>query len=404
MSAPRRTRLVLVGPGHTHLEILRRLILHPLPDLDLTVVSPNQRHHYSGMVPGFLYGAYTEEEISVSVTDLVEGARGRTVLAAATGLDPQARQVRLADGSRLEYDLVSIAVGSTTAGFDRPEIAEHASLVKPLERVVELREDLQRLARSKADSRAGHGVQAPVAVVGGGAAGVEVALAVHTLLAGGDGRGSDSGAAGSRSAGSSGCPVALYESGDQPLSGFAPRFRRRVLEVLQRRGIATRTGAEVARVEKDALVLADGTRHLARRTIWLTGAVAYPWLQDSGLPVDDRGFFRVDRSLRSVGDSRVFAAGDCATLEAAPGTPKAGVYAVRHGPVLWQSLRATLAGETADTFPEYHPQDDFLALLNTADGRALLRWNRWVTHGRHAWWLKDWIDRRFLRRYQRLTE
>jgi len=376
MATPRKARLVLVGPGHTHLEVIRRQILQPLPGVELTVVSAGERHHYSGMVPGFLQGTYDEEEISIPVPPLVERAGGRAVLRRAVGLEPERRRVLLDGGEELDYDLVSIAVGSTTAGFDRPEIAEHSALVKPLARVVELRRELERLAAAEAETPS-------VAVVGAGAAGVEIALAAHAVL---EGRGR----------------VALYEAGNAILPSFARRFRRRTRAVLAERGIEVRTGAEVVEVTPQTLVLADGHRQPAHLTVWLTGAVAYPWLRASGLPVDDRGFLRVDRALRSVADPRVFAAGDCATLEEEPDTPKAGVFAVRHGPVLWQSLRAALTG--GEDFPEYQPQKRFLALLNTADGMALLRWKGLVTHGRHGWWLKDWIDRRFMRRYQGLVE
>jgi selenide,water dikinase len=128
--------------------------------------------------------------------------------------------------------------------------------------------------------------------------------------------------------------------------------------------------------------------------------VGWPFLADSGLAVDPRGFLLVDSGLRSLSDRRVFAAGDCATLADFPETPKAGVYAVRHAPVLWRSLQAAVLGGAP---PRYRPQSSFLSILNSADGRALLRWKGVVSHSRWAWWLKDWIDRRFMRRYQRLT-
>lgn len=373
-----RVRLVLVGPGHTHLEVIRRQILQPLPEVELTVVAPGERHHYSGMVPGYLHGAYDEEQISVRVPDLVERAGGRVVLEPAVGLDPKSRRVHLRDGSTVAYDFVSVAVGSTTAGFDRSRIAEHAQLVKPLTRAVRLRERLVRLGHEPE-------TELPVAVVGAGAAGVEVALAARAVL-GDRGR------------------VGLFDAGDEILPGFSNRFRLRARAVLAARGIEVHTGEPVTEVGPKELLLGDGTRHPARLTIWLTGAVAYPWLRESGLPVDDRGFLRVDPALRSIGDPRVFAAGDCATLETAPDTPKAGVYAVRHGPVLWQSLKATITGGTGVDFPEYEPQEGFLALLNTGDGKALVRWKGLVAHGRLAWWLKDWIDRRFIQRYQRFQD
>lgn len=363
-----RPRLLLVGAGHTHVEILRRQAEEdPLP-VDLTVVSAHRRHHYSGMVPGYLFGMYEEDEISLDVSDLVERAGGRVLVGFATGLDPERRRVTVEGHGEVPYDWVSVAVGSVPAGAQRPEIATHATPVKPLARVVTLRETLERLAEDDPLAR--------VAVVGGGAAGVELALAVDRVLGGG---------------------VALYEARHEILPDGSERFRRRTCEILDDRGVDRVTGSPVTTVEREAVVLASGERHAAHLTLWLAGAVAVPWLAEAGLPTDDRGFLLVDRALRSVADPRVFAAGDCATLKEEPEVPKAGVYAVRHGPVLWQSLKAAAQGGEP---PEYHPQRGFLALLNTADGKALLRYRGLVVHARWALWLKDRIDRRFLDRYR----
>jgi NADH dehydrogenase FAD-containing subunit len=194
--------------------------------------------------------------------------------------------------------------------------------------------------------------------------------------------------------------VILIEAGEGILPGYSPRFVARAGQALAARGVAVRTGTPVERVKEGAVVLLNGERLAADEVVWVTGAVALPFLPASGLPVDRRGFLLVDRALRSVADPRVFAAGDCATLADRRELAKAGVYAVREAPILWRSLAAALGGGEP---PRYEPQSSFLALLNTGDGRALLRWRRLVAHGRWAWWLKDWIDRGFMRRYQRLT-
>jgi selenide,water dikinase len=147
--------------------------------------------------------------------------------------------------------------------------------------------------------------------------------------------------------------------------------------------------------------LETGERLPSRLTVWLTGAVAWPLFQDSGLPVDGRGFLWLDDSLRSVADPCVLAAGDCGTLASRPETPKAGVVAVREAPVLWESLKAAVLGGEP---PRYVPQRGFLSILNTADGRALLDYRGIVSHSRWAWRFKDAIDRRFMARYQDLIK
>jgi selenide,water dikinase len=376
------TRLLLVGAGHAHLEILRRQILAPLP-VELTLVSPGPLHHYSGMVPGYLQGTYREEEIAFHLPELVERAGGRFLQARAVGIEPGRQLVRLQeapDGEpEIAYDLVSFAVGSNTAGVDAPEVAQHAQRIKPIGKAAELRRRLRELALPEGD-----GGEVPIVVVGGGAAGIEVALAAAAVLAEGRAR----------------HRITIVEAGHDILAGYSGRFRRTARRLLDRRGLAVCTGRRVTAVHAAAAELEDGELLPARLTVWLTGAVAWPLFHGSGLPLDERGFLLVDDALRSTGDPRVFAAGDCGTLARHPGTPKAGVYAVREAPVLWQSLRAAVLGGREPA--RYEPQESFLSLLNTGDGRALLRWKGVVSHSRWAWRLKDRIDRRFMARYQEL--
>ena len=373
--------LLLVGAGHAHLEILRRLILEPLPGVALTMVSLGGLQHYSGMVPGYLQGTYWEEEIAVRVPDLVRRAGGSFISGRAIELDRTRRTVRVEtrQGEPLDvpYDAVSFAVGSDSAGADAPGVREEAQRVKPLERVVTLFHKLWDLAGSKEPISA--------VVVGGGAAGVEVALALSAVLV------------------RTRTPhkVTIVEACADVLSSYPERFRRRARRVLERRGIAVWTGQRVVAVRAEEVETDQGERFPSRLTVWLTGAVAWPWFRDSGLALDPRGFLLINDALSSVDDPRIFAAGDCGTLVNHPRTPKAGVYAVREAPVLWESLKAAIQGGDP---PRYVPQRGFLSLLNTGDGRALLDYKGMVSHGRWAWRLKDRIDRRFMRRYQGLIE
>ncbi|HEY0515311.1 MAG TPA: FAD-dependent oxidoreductase [Thermoanaerobaculia bacterium] len=372
-------RLLLVGAGHAHLEILRRLILEPLPEVELSVVSLGPLHHYSGMVPGYLQETYREEEIAVRVPDLVRRTGGRFVAGRAVGVEPGERRVKIetAEGVwEVPYDVVSFGVGSNTAGIDAPRVAGEAQRIKPIERVVALRHRLQELACENGSI--------PFAVVGGGAAGVEISLAIEAVM---------------RKAGRA-RRITILDSGERILSGYRDRFRERAAGILVERGIEVRTGERVQAVRPDEVETEDGGTVPSRLTVWLTGAVAWPLFQGSGLPLDERGFLLTDEALRSLGAPNIFAAGDCGTLANHPETPKAGVYAVREGPVLWESLKTALQdGEP----PRYEPQKGFLSILNTGDGFALLDYRGVVSHSLWAWRLKDWIDRRFMARYQKLV-
>ncbi len=319
------------------------------------------------MLPGFLNGTYSEPEISIDVESLARRAGATLRLARAVRLDRSERRLELADGSRVPYDLVSFNLGSGPAGVELPGVRERALRLKPLGNAPAVR---MALSDSAVGSR-------PATVVGGGAAGVEVACSIAAI--------------------SPERPVRLVEASDVVLSGYGNRFRKRAFEVLSAKGVELRTGARVQSVESDSIDLAGGERLESSATVWLAGARAPEIFRASGLDTDRRGFLSIDDTLRHVADERIFGVGDCATLLQYPETPKAGVFSVRQGPVLWRGLVAAIRGMEP---PTYRPQRDFLSLLNTADGKALASFRGLVSYGRLAWRLKDAIDRRFMRRYQ----
>ena len=371
---PAVTRLVLVGGGHAHLHVLADLAARPLRGAEVTLVSPSPWHHYSGMVPGFLQGVYGEGDLTIDLASLAARASARLVVAAAERIDVTGRGVE-AGGARLPFDVLSLDVGAAPAGLEVPGVREHAMTVRPMRQAVSLRARVDALATP---ARRG---PVRVTVAGAGAGGIEVALAVHRRIR----------ETGVRP------EVSLVEAASDVLPDYAPSVRRRAAGILTRRGIAVALGSPVSRVEAGGVQLAGGTRVAADLVVWLAGAAGPVVLAGAGLPLDSRGFLLVDPALRAVDGGPVWAAGDCATLTDHRETPKAGVYAVRQGPVLARNLRAALGSGRPGA---YIPQRTFLSLLNTADGKALLRWHGVVSHSRFAWWLKDRIDRRFVSGYR----
>jgi len=369
-----RPRLLLVGAGHAHIEVLRRFALERPLDVDPTVLTLEPHHIYSAMVPGYLAGQYGLEEIRVDVLRLAERAGVRCVIGRAIGFDPRARAVALEDGRVLGYDLVSFNIGSLAAGAEHAE-AIHAERIKPLGRATRLRERLTALAASRSPDAA------RIVVIGAGAGGVEVAFAAAALL---------DRAGRSRE-------VSLVDRARCILPGHGSGFRRRAERVLASRGIHCRLEVGVTAVESDRVLTDPGGPFACDLAIWLTGPEAAPLLAGSGLPTEPRGFLSTDETLRSTGDERVFAVGDCGTMIGHETLAKSGVYAVREAPVLWRNLLATIRGQRLTA---YRPQRGFLSILNTCDGRALLHYKALVSWSRWAWRLKDRIDRGFVRRYE----
>ena len=362
-----------MGGGHAHVQVLRRWAMAPPPGARLTLIVDQPVAVYSGMVPGFVAGQYAREELEIDVRPLAARAGARCIVARATGVDPTARRVLLEGRAPIAYDTVSFDVGSTVAGLEVPGAREHAVPTRPIGAFVARVDEIIAAARGRAAFR--------VAVVGAGAGGVEVAFGLAARLGREPRRRVE---------------ILLLETGPRVLPGYAAGAARRVARAAAARGIQIRLGAPVARVEASAVHLAGGERVAVDATVWVSGAAALPIFEGSGLATD-RGFLRIGPTLQCVGREDVFAAGDCAAWTAGPPLAKAGVYAVRQGPVLADNLMARARG---GRLRRYRPQRDFLSLLNLGDGTAIgAKWGL-AAEGRALFALKDWIDRRFVRRFQ----
>ena len=368
-------RLVLLGGGHSHVEVLRRFGMDPVPDTELVLVSPYPDAPYSGMLPGWIAGHYARDECHIDLAALARFARARFVQTACTGVDPDARLVYSEDGTTLPYDVLSVDTGggeptSATPGADR-----YALSVKPVERFIPRWDDLRdHVANGQAPRR--------IAVVGGGAGGVESLLAMQYRLR--------------AIAPTSAVRFALVSDTGSILPSHNGRVRAIFMRVLAERDVTLYLGSPVLRVESGRLELAGGSSVLADAIVWATGAVAPAWPKAAGLATDVQGFVRVDKGLQSVSHPQVFAAGDIASVEDHP-RPKSGVYAVRAGPPLANNLQRALRGQP---LVEWTPQKDALALISTGDRRAVASRGMLALEGRWVWRWKDRIDRKFVGRYR----
>ena len=385
-TAGNRPHVVLVGGGHSHVQVLRRMMMRPWPEARVTVVLDTPVAVYSGMVPGFVADQYRASELEIDVVPLARLAGAEVVLTPAVGVEPATRRVRLDGRPPLTYDFISFDIGSTVAGLDLPGVRELARATRPIARLV-------REIGTLSESFLAHTAERPfeVVVAGGGAGGIELVFTVRERLL----------AAARRAGTERSLRVTLLQALPEVLPGFPPSLAVRARRNAAARGISIRTGAMVAAVERDRVRLEGGASVPADSLIWAVGAGSLDLFGDSGLPLDDQGFVLTRPTLQTVGDERVFAVGDCATLQDWPATPKAGVYAVRQGPFIADNLRRAVAGRP---LRRYRPQPDFLTLLNLGDGEALgAKWGgsfegRWVMR------LKDRIDRKFMRKFQVLDD
>ncbi|WP_421837685.1 FAD-dependent oxidoreductase [Novosphingobium sp.] len=370
MDSESMMRVVLAGGGHAHLAVLADWARKPLPATRRWLVTSSRFTAYSGMVPGWLAGFYRAEDLTIDLEPLAERAGAELVLADVIGLDAEHRMLALSNGEALAFDLLSLATGGET---------DTSALAAAGQRLLPVRPMCGFIAQWQGRFAPDLPIQPQeVVVVGGGAAGVELAFAICAVQKGAAAR----------------YRVSLVTARERFLAGHDQRVRKLAKRALQERGIAVHFAQAVG--AEGGLLLSNGRFLEADCIVAATGSRAPHWLAQSGLACSPEGFVAVGPDMRSLSHSAIFAAGDI--IERADRRlERSGVHAVKAGPVLAANLRAALE---EGAMRHYLPRRRTLYLLALGDGRAICSWGSFVGMGRWAWRLKDWIDRSFVRRYR----
>ena len=404
--------LVLAGGGHSHVIVLKRFGMKPMPGVRITLISRDVETPYSGMLPGHVAGHYAHDDVHIDLGPLARFAKARFYHDEVIGLDPVERKVICRDRPPVPYDVLSIDIGSTPRVCDVPGAGDAVVPVKPIGNFVARWNALvERVLATDRPMRIG--------VVGAGAGGVEMVLAMRHGLR-------------TRLRATGGDPdrlsFDLFAAGAEVLPRNPPRVRAAFARVLAEQGVRVHVNAWIDRVTPGALDAAgltggtelgagDGTvsetgfpcvlhtaggaLHALDEVLWVTQAGTQAWLAESGLATDQDGFVAVHPTLESTSHSGVFAAGDCAAVLAHP-REKAGVFAVRQGPPLAENLRRALRGLPPRPFT---PQRRYLSLIGTGGRHAVAtRGGALVFEGDWVWRWKDLIDRRFMRKFADLPD
>lgn len=363
-------RLVLAGGGHAHLFVLEALARRRHADLEVVLLTPSRWQYYSGMLPGLVSGRFKRDEIRIDLERLAKRARVRLVLQPMVAMRADRNCVCLADGTHIEYDLLSLDTGAETDDSWLLALGERLLNIKPLDAFIDAWE---RYAAGSADLPPGD-----IIVAGGGAGGVEMAVALAEALR--------------RMPGAHGVQLAAGAGGVVP--SFPPSARRLASIALKRAGVRVvdaRVAAEPAR-----LLLSDGRRLDAGLVVASTGVKPPEWLTLSDLALAEDGFVATGTDLRSVSHANVFAVGDVATRTGVK-LAKSGVHSVRSGPVLAANL---LSARADGGLRKYRPRSASLYILSSGAGRAIACYGGLVFEGKWVLKWKDYIDRRFIARFE----
>ena len=354
--------LVLLGGGHAHVQVLKRFGMRPAAGVRLAIVAREPHSPYSGMLPGFVAGIYEYDDVHIDLARLAAFADARFVAAEATGLDVANQCLTFDDRPPLRYDVLSINTGGV------PESSAASAFATPVKPIGAFLPKWRELLAG--------GIR-HVTIVGAGAGGVELALAI---------------------AAGEGIQCTLVDAGECILDGFSAAARRRALKALRGRGVETLTGFHAAQAEDGQVVAEDGRAVHTDHVLLATGVAAPAWAAASGLATDADGFVAVDGTLQSTSHRGVFAAGDVAAIVGQP-RPKSGVYAVRQGATLARNLRAAALGGRMRSFK---PQRRAMAIIGLGNGEAVANRGRLTAAGAWVWRWKRGIDLRFMRKFNDL--
>ncbi|NIM16951.1 MAG: FAD-dependent oxidoreductase [Candidatus Aminicenantes bacterium] len=369
-------RLVFIGAGHAHLTAITNLSRYTGDGHTVTVISAGSYHYYSGMGPGLLSGVYTPQEVRFNVKRLTESRGGEFIEDKAITVDPGKRTIQLKNGKTVDYDVVSFNTGSEIATGPVDASYDNIFKVKPVENMF--------IARCKIMEALKKG-PLNIAVIGGGAAGVEMVNNVWRIAA--------------DMKVESKTKITMISRG-KLLHRFPPRVRKLAVKSMNAKGIALEEDMPVKENTKEKFLLEDGREIPFDFAFVATGTKPSDLFKESGIPTGDDGGLLVNEYLQSIKYPEIFGGGDCISFKPRP-LDKVGVYAVRENPILMENLYAALSGGDFQTFK---PQEVYLLILNMGDDTGIFNRKSLTFAGKLAFKIKDRIDRKFMRVFQLSNE
>jgi len=373
--------LVLLGGGHAHLAVLRHFAMQPIDGLRLTVIARDVHIPYSGMLPGYIAGHYDYDKCHIDLAPLCRYANARLYHSEVTAINLDEKLIHVQDRPPINYDLCSINIGSTPSVQNVDGVSEHALIAKPIDLfLVQWNELLERVVN--------HQGVFDIAVIGGGAGGVELVLAVHHRL---------TRLIKQKKLNQVTLKCSLITRDASILINHNEGVRKHSVKELTSKNIRTYTDYNVSAINERA-VLSDKHMNIAAdAVIYVTHASAPEWPSRAGMSVDEEGFICVNPQLQSVSHAEIFAAGDIASLPEKK--PKSGVYAVRQGKILAQNL---YLAATKKKLQSYKAQKNSLSLIGTGSKKVIASYGQWSAKGYWLWRVKKFIDQRFVEKYNQL--
>jgi NADH dehydrogenase FAD-containing subunit len=363
--------LTLVGGGHAHMLTLANLHKFIEKGHKVTVIGPSPHHYYSGMGPGMLGKIYTPEEIRFATKHVVEKQGGDFVLDMVIRVDPEENILGLESGRTVPYDVLSFNAGSFVPKTIVTDNGRDIFSAKPIEKLIDAQNRILELASHRIIN---------IGIIGGGPAAAEIAGNIWRL-------GKDY---------SSNMPKIQIFSGENFMFRFPENIRVRAFRSLTKRDIKILEQGFVKTIKTGQITMESGQKHDLDFILLAHGVKPSTIFKESELPTGPDGGLLVNKYLQSTEHANIFGGGDCIFFKDQP-LDKVGVYAVRENPVLYHNLMAAL--DETDLQP-FDPGADYLLIFNMGDGTGILHKKWLVFQGKLAFIIKDYIDRKFMKKFQ----
>ncbi len=364
-------QLVLAGGGHAHMMLLANIYKIIASGHSVTVIQPSDYHYYSGMGPGMLSGFYSVDEIRFHTRFVVERQGGIFFRDKVVKIDADNQFITLESGKNVTYDVLSCNTGSFVPFQAIDGYSDTIFSAKPIERLLTAQEKIISLCNSDAIS---------IAVVGGGPAAIEIAGAAHQLA---------------KNTGCQQVQVKLF-AGKKLMNNFPDRIGQLLRMSFAKRKIVINESGYVRTITDGTIIMENGAEHKPNLIFLATGVQPSTLFEHSGLPTGPKGGLRVNAHLQCINHDNIFGGGDCIHFSSQP-LNKVGVYAVRENPVLLTNILAALEGRD---LIQFDPGAGYLLVFNLGDGTGILQKGSFFWEGKLSFLLKDFIDRRFMRKFQ----
>ena len=379
MPEEKRIKLVLIGGGHSHAIALKEWSQRALHNVEITLITDVENTPYSGMLPGYVAGFYSYKETHINLPNLARIAGAKLIIDRAISLDLDSNKVICQHHESIDFDYLSINVGSTPKTATVPGAAEYAIAAKPVPLFLkawnELLENVKRNPQHLFK----------ITIIGGGAGGVELALNMHSRFQKIEAERQSKNIA-----------ITLVHRGDKLLSEHNQKVSQLLNKILQQKQIGLHLNTEVTAITPKKVICNQQKIIESDYTFWVTQADSPQWIKNSNLALDNKGFVVINNNLQSLSHPHIFATGDIATIKNYS-RPKAGVFAVRQGQPLYNNWLNIIGKQPLET---YVPQKKYLALIGTGDKKAIALWGNFCWYSWSLWYLKDYIDRQFMKQFE----